>query len=401
MKLALKGKTQENGFQSSRWSFEHGKRVLGRSNDCDWQIDDSERRVSKVHCTLTRDKDGFTITDQSANGTLVDGRVLLEGQAARLSDGSRIEVGGQSFEVRITGEPDLDFGDPDGKICVSDEQLTISAILSDIAPNGRSARGVLGNAQIDDDWSQDVAQPPAKKGKSISRDVEIGWNAPPSSQSFGSTLPDDWNEEPIESSKHEHTDALNTPVLVSRPSRSSAPAQDFDAVFVGAESSDEDEKEDLPLPQRSDDRLGELVSMLERECAECLAVLDIEADAGGSAEQSTTAARLEALIRQQRLLFTSLENMMRMSTQTLEPRLLEAKAMVGNDLRSKIKRKDWRAIVTRTDHWSFYKKQFEEGGRQLSVRQFLQKAARGDAEDEEKPVGDRANFNGVSTQDEA
>ncbi|WHA43710.1 type VI secretion system-associated FHA domain protein [Agrobacterium larrymoorei] len=400
MKLALKEKQQDGRFQPSRWSFEHGRRVLGRSNDCDWQIDDGERRVSKIHCTLSRDREGFSIVDQSANGTLVDGRVLLEGQSARLKDGSRIDIGGQTFEVAISGEPEMDFGDPDRALRVSDEQLTISAILSDIAPGGRSARGVLGNSSANDDWPDDAKRVQGKKAKSISKNVEIGWSAPPSSAGLGTVLPDDWNEEPVESSKHEHTDALNTPVKVARPAAPAEPREDFDAVFTGPDDAVDDEPLE-PVSFRQDDRLAELVSHLERECAECLAVLDIEGEAGGHAEHANTAARLEALIRQQRLLFTSLENLMRVSTQKLEPRLLEAKADVGNDLRSKIERKDWRGVITRTDYWSFYKKQFDESGRQLSIRQFLQQAARGDAEEQEKPAADEANFNGVSTENEA
>lgn len=88
---------------------ERGRRVIGRSRDCDWQIDDNERRVSKLHCTLSRDGEGFTILDQSANGTLVDGRLLLEGESARLRDGSQINIGGQVFQVAISGDAEPGF----------------------------------------------------------------------------------------------------------------------------------------------------------------------------------------------------------------------------------------------------------------------------------------------------
>ena len=110
-----------------------------------------------------------------------------------------------------------------------------------------------------------------------------------------------------------------------------------------------------------------------------LAALGIEDELDGHVEHTSVAARLETLVRRQRLLSTSLDNLMRVSTQRLEPRLLEAKADLGNDLRSKIERKDWRGILSGPDYWAFYKKQFEENGRQLSVRQFLQRAALGEA----------------------
>lgn len=92
---------------------------------------------------------------------------------------------------------------------------------------------------------------------------------------------------------------------------------------------------------------------------------------------------------------------MRVSTQRLEPRLLEAKADLGNDLRSKIERKDWRGILSGPDYWAFYKKQFEENGRQLSVRQFLQRAALGEAMELDDTTSKKSQYQGVSKQDEA
>ncbi|WP_296014152.1 FHA domain-containing protein [uncultured Agrobacterium sp.] len=397
MKLVLKQRQQDGSIQPSRWSFEHGKRVLGRSNDCDWQIADGERRVSKLHCTLKRDGQGFSIIDQSANGTLVDGRLLLEGQSAALNDGSQIEIGNQSFKVAIVGEPDMDFGDPDQTLRVSNEELTISAILSDIAPGGRSARGVLGNADANADWLEDD-HAYLKKGRSISRNVEIGWNAPPSSNGIGAVLPDDWNEEPVESSRHEHIDALNIPVKVSRPSVDAQ--EEFETVFAGPEDLPDTQ---LLEPQSStpESELKDLLAQLERECADCMAALDIATEAIDLSQEASIAARLEAIILQQRLLSTSLENLMRVSTQRLEPRLLEAKADAGNDLRSKIERKDWRGIVSRPDYWDFYKKQFEENGRQLSIRQFLQRAALGGDYEQDDTMREKARYQGVGKQHEA
>ncbi len=377
MQLALKGADRETAGKENRWSFEHGRRKVGRSRDCDWQIDDGERRVSKLHCTLTRDRDGFIIVDQSANGTLVDGQLLLEGESARLRDGSQINIAGQIFTVAISGDADMEFGDPDAKLRVSDETLTISAILSDIAPNGRSARGVLGEAASNDDWPQEASEKPKSRSKSMSRNVTIGWNEPPSTGGFGTVLPDDWNDEPVESSKHEHTDALNTPVMVSRPAPRQS-SQDFDAVFE-SNAGNSDAGEELPATVSvTAEPIAELLAQLERESAECLAVLDIE-PAPARDRHSPLSGRIEALIQQQRQLAAALETMIGTCTQQLEPRLLEAKADTGNDLRSKIERKDWRGMITRTDYWTVYKKQFEEGGRQLSVREFLQRAARGEA----------------------
>ncbi len=398
MKLALKDTRNIGAARASQWSFERGRRVIGRSRDCDWQIDDNERRVSKLHCTLSRDGEGFTILDQSANGTLVDGRLLLEGESARLRDGSQIDIGGQVFQVAISGDTELDFSDPDASLRMSDEPLTISAILADIAPNGRSAGGVMGNTASADDWSETWREGAKRKAKSISRNVEIGWSEPPAAHGIGTVLPADWYEEPGASSEHEHTDALNTPVMISRPVPTSA-KEDFDSVFP-------ETGEDLTLenPSTADgstaQEIGDLLTALEQESADCLAILDIEGERAGHGSSASLSERVETLIRQQRRLAASLETLIHGCTQKLEPRLLEASVDAGNDLRAKIERRDWQGLIMKTDYWSTYKKQFEENGRPLPVRQFLQRAARGEAAPTQEPDAITADAKGVNNHDE-
>ena len=401
MKLVLKEKNISGSPRPTQWSFEHGSRIIGRSTDCDWQVNDDARRVSKIHCTLTRDLEGFTILDRSANGTQVDGRLLLEGQTARLKNGSRIGIGGQTFEAVITGEAEMDFGDPDRSLRVSDETMTISAILADIAPNGRSARGVIAGGATNDDWPDATANPSGKKTKSISRNVDIGWNAPPATSGIGTVLPNDWNEEPDESSKHEHTDALNIPVMVARPKKKAAP-EDFEAVFTDTDDEIEIEEPQPAAFSPAQDAIDDLLVQLEKETAESLAVLDIDQAAIEiELSDNTTRGRMEGLIRQQRLLASTLETLIQTCTRKLEPRLIEAMADAENDWRAKIERKEWRSVIKRTDYWSAYKQQFEEEGRQLSVRQFLQRAAQGDVAREETPSELETNTKGVSRQDEA
>lgn len=400
MKLVLKD-TQTNGAaKPNQWSFEQGSRVIGRSSDSDWQVNDDARRVSKQHCTISRDQAGFLILDRSANGTQVDGRLLLEGETTRLQNGSRIGIGTRTFEVVITGEAEADFGDPDQSLRVSDETMTISAILSDIAPNGRSSRGPIAAGASNDDWPEATLSPSGKKAKTISRNVEVGWDAPPSTSGVGSVLPNDWNEEPVESSKHEHTDAMNIPVLVSRPAKK-PPVEEFDAVFTQEDEVAGDEPK-LVVAAANRDPVDDLLVQLEKETAECLAVLDIDhAITASEFDGTSERARLETLIRQQRLLASSLETLIRTCTLKLEPRLIEAKVDAQNDWRSRIARKEWRHVVGRTDYWSAFKNQFDDDGRQLSVREFLQRAARGDAAPEETLSPRHTDTKGESNQDEA
>lgn len=398
MKLALKDTRNIGAARASQWSFERGRRVIGRSRDCDWQIDDNERRVSKLHCTLSRDGEGFTILDQSANGTLVDGRLLLEGESARLRDGSQINIGGQVFQVAISGDAELDFSDPDASLRMSDEPLTISAILADIAPNGRSAGGVMGNTASADDWSETWREGAKKKAKSISRNVEIGWSEPPAARGIGAVLPDNWDEEPVASSEHEHTDALNTPVMISRPVSASG-NEDFDSVFPEADEELTPEGASAAGASTAQE-IGDLLTALEQESADCLAILDIEGERTGHGSSASLSERMETLIRQQRKLAASLETLIHGCTQKLEPRLLEASVDAGNDLRAKIERRDWQGLIMKTDYWSTYKKQFEENGRPLPVRQFLQRAARGEAAPTQEPDAITADATGVNNHDE-
>jgi type VI secretion system protein ImpI len=131
-----------------------------------------------------------------------------------------------------------------------------------------------------------------------------------------------------------------------------------------------------------------------------MAVLDIESDHAAAAPHASLRERLETLIHQQRRLTASLETLMHTCTQKLEPRLLEASVDAGNDIRSKIERRDWQSLITRTDYWSAYKKQFEENGRPLPVRQFLQRAARGDAAPSTEPDAMTTDAKGVNNHDE-
>ncbi|SCY65103.1 FHA domain protein [Rhizobium sp. NFACC06-2] len=398
MKLALKDTRNIGAARASQWSFERGRRVIGRSRDCDWQIDDNERRVSKLHCTLSRDGEGFTILDQSANGTLVDGRLLLEGESARLRDGSQINIGGQVFQVAISDDAELDFSDPDASLRMSDEPLTISAILADIAPNGRSAGGVMGNTASADDWSETWREGANRKAKSISRNVEIGWSEPPAARGIGAVLPDNWDEEPVASSEHEHTDALNMPVMISRPVSASG-NEDFDSVFPEADEELTPEGASAAGSSTAQE-IGDLLTALEQESADCLAILDIEGERAGHGSSASLSERMETLIRQQRRLAVSLETLIHGCTQKLEPRLLEASVDAGNDLRAKIERRDWQGLIMKTDYWSTYKKQFEENGRPLPVRQFLQRAARGEAAPTQEPDAITADAKGVNNHDE-
>jgi pSer/pThr/pTyr-binding forkhead associated (FHA) protein len=70
------------------------RRVLGRSNTCDYLIPDPT--VSSRHAELVRSDDGWTIRDLgSLNGTRVNGWLVTE---QRLQPGDTLEIGAAVFD---------------------------------------------------------------------------------------------------------------------------------------------------------------------------------------------------------------------------------------------------------------------------------------------------------------
>jgi len=80
--------------------IEGRRAVLGRSRDCDVQIEDAN--VSRRHAELRREDDGFWIVDlDSTNGVEVGGRRV---KRARLDPGDTFTVG--STVVSFATEPE-------------------------------------------------------------------------------------------------------------------------------------------------------------------------------------------------------------------------------------------------------------------------------------------------------
>jgi len=84
-----------------------GELTIGRDPACDWQIDDPDQYVSRRHCTVYAEADGFTVTDTSSGGLFIDGsdRPLGAGKSVTLAHGMRLRLG--DFVIRAelrTGE---------------------------------------------------------------------------------------------------------------------------------------------------------------------------------------------------------------------------------------------------------------------------------------------------------
>ncbi|TWF50061.1 FHA domain-containing protein [Neorhizobium alkalisoli] len=357
-----------------KWYFERGRRTLGRSADCDWQLPQEQRSVSKLHCVIERDRDGFVLLDKSANGSKVDGIIVHEGETARLSDQSRLEVGGLAFSVSISGERSREIEDPEAGLALSDEPLTISAILADIAPGGSSAGGILGDREVEP-WSMSSRDPDSK---STSRNVEIGWNGPPTLESATKLLPDDWNIDGDSSfgSHLEHGSATHVSVPISRPK----PIAALDIVndnIPAPEPEHEDLDEDFPRLSigRSGelaDRMEAVMARMEEAMENTFEVFDMapphpggEPDMFGRSREDVLVSRAETLLAQQVWLANALDGLMQEAGRMMEPRILESRVEAAG------RRLPW---AKNRDFWQAYKAQFEKNGRPLSVRDIFRAA---------------------------
>ncbi|MCV9944997.1 type VI secretion system-associated FHA domain protein [Rhizobium sp. BT-175] len=372
MRLELKEITSDATAPAgqSKWFFERGRRTLGRAPDCDWRLPEDRRSVSKLHCIIERDREGFLLRDQSANGSRVDGVAVHEGQIVRLSDRSRLEVGGLAFSVHISGEKDREIEDPDATLVLSDEPLTISAILADIAPGGHTANGILGERAVDD-WG--LPEKAGKKGAASSRNVEIGWSGPPEIRSVTQLLPEDWNSEETEYGSHlEHGSAthVSAPITQRRP----APV-----IEIISDNDPQDEAEEflaltIGRPEAFADRLEPLLARLEEAVQNSYAVFEINAPPAASepdflagGREEALLARIEALLGQQLKLNSALESLVQAAGR-LEPRILEARVETGA----------WRLPWRRDQaYWRAYRAQFEQDGKSRSIHDVFRDAMTG------------------------
>ncbi|MDK4741183.1 FHA domain-containing protein [Rhizobium sp. CNPSo 3464] len=361
----------------AKWFFERGRRTLGRSPDCDWQLADPERLVSKIHCIIERDRNGFLLRDQSANGSRVDGVIVPEGETKRLADKSRIEIGGLAFIAVVTGEADREIGDPEAGLALSDETLTISSILADVAPGGHTATGILGERN-GDNWSNGSAdwRRIDAATKSI-RDVEIGWDGPPDTSGIEPVLPNDWNADFDYGSQLEHGAATRVSVPVAR-SRNTVEVDGGTKTIVAA--NDADFADRPPQSRRSGDaesyilRLETMVDRLEQALADGLSIFEIDTlpaeDETGLFERSheeRLIARLGALLSQQAQFNAALENLADQAGQALEPRMIEARVDAAS------RKLPWQGSHR---YWQAYRAQFEKDGRHLSIRELFGEAMR-------------------------
>ncbi len=354
-----------------KWFLERGRRTLGRAPDCDWQVPEDQRSVSKVHCVIERDSQGYLLRDRSANGSKVDGIIVHEGEVARLRDQSRLELGNLAFLVEISGQKDEAMEDPAADLTVSDEPLTISAILADIAPGGNIATGILGERAVDE-WATSMTG--LKESKAISRQVEIGWSGPPEIQSASKIIPDDWLSDLDTSSDYgsqiEHGAATRVSVPIGFARTLPVPdTAEYDPPSTPLN--------DLPpasavIQSDINEGLEPLLGRLEETIEEAFALLGLNAPLLQSQSEFSkhlphemVTNRVEMLLVQQLKLNSALRALVHEAGRTLEPRVLEARVDAGE-----------RGLAWSRGrrYWQAYRAQFDKNGKTLSILELFQDA---------------------------
>jgi len=85
--------------------LDEGDLVIGRGVDADWRIEDPDQFVSRAHCRITAERNGYFITDTSSSGLFIDdsGSPLGQGNSARLCNGMRLRLGDYVLCVSLGG----------------------------------------------------------------------------------------------------------------------------------------------------------------------------------------------------------------------------------------------------------------------------------------------------------
>ena len=172
--------------------LEAGALSIGRSPDSDWVLPDPDRVLSKRHCIVSLQKDGWEVLDTSTNGTFVNHEVPCVGPKVRrvLRDGDRLGFG--TYEIEVSIPP---AADPAGMTPWRETEAALDVSWTDAAPSPpRSDDDELGiGLRLPDSLGWDAPPaPPAEPMADRSAEVAGFFRAPRTSLDM---LPMDWDTE--------------------------------------------------------------------------------------------------------------------------------------------------------------------------------------------------------------
>lgn len=104
LRLTLKGPERLLGGRREA-HLRDGAMVIGRSSEADWPILDPKRVLSKLHCRIEKDFDGFQLTDMSTNGVKVNEVPVGYGLVRRIENGDVLKLGDAVLVAEIATAP--------------------------------------------------------------------------------------------------------------------------------------------------------------------------------------------------------------------------------------------------------------------------------------------------------
>jgi type VI secretion system FHA domain protein len=79
--------------------------TIGRRSDCTIVLDDPTLRVSRLHVTIVRHADGYTLmVSSTTNPVVLNGKVVPQGRSVPLREGDRIVIGDYRFQAEPSAE---------------------------------------------------------------------------------------------------------------------------------------------------------------------------------------------------------------------------------------------------------------------------------------------------------
>ncbi|PSW05099.1 type VI secretion system-associated FHA domain protein TagH [Photobacterium lipolyticum] len=93
---------------TTSFTFKKAGGTIGRGEYAEWFLPDTKRQISNIHATISFDDDSYFITDNSTNGTFLDGEdaPLNKGEAHPIHHGDSFKIGNYLMQVTLVQDPE-------------------------------------------------------------------------------------------------------------------------------------------------------------------------------------------------------------------------------------------------------------------------------------------------------
>ena len=197
MNLILKLSNPEllpKGHRTRQVEFGVNGGTIGRSDSCDWMLDDPDRFVSSRHVKVSCKRGVFHVEDTSTNGTFLNDTLIGKGNKSKLDTGSVLRIGRFLISAEVLDE--------NGKVVDADVPLG-SAELLDVGTKGKKGASLLDDEEAPIEAFLEGAPKPLPSDIIEPQDIEtdLGMHssgaadalAPILQKEEGHVIPEGWN----------------------------------------------------------------------------------------------------------------------------------------------------------------------------------------------------------------